>query len=167
MSRNPSTTHSALAWALASLFAAVIFSTLTGCISLPSVTSDERPVQPASDPSKAVEFVNPVVWLDRPKPFASRGVRLLPGRYELEAENEEYLYFRAPSPIEMRVLDSGKVIDGRDVPGGLALAKSAFNIVPAAAYVDVGLQGTRMHVMKLDQVFMSLEGSEWKKRFSE
>ena len=167
MSRNSSRTRSALALSPAALLAAAILAALAGCISLPSVTSDERPVQPASDPSKVVEFINPVVWLDRPQPFASRGVRLLPGRYELEAENEDYFYFRAPSAIEMRVLDSGKVVDGRDMAGGLALAKSAFNIVPAAAYVDVGPQGTRMHVMKLDQVFMSLEGTEWKKSFSE
>jgi hypothetical protein len=140
---------------------------LTGCISLPGATSDERSVQPASDPSKAVEFINPVVWLDRPEPFTKRGVRLLPGRYELEAENEDYLYFRAPSSIEMRIFNSGKITDGRDIPGGLALAKSSFNIVPAAAYVDVGPQGTRTHVMKLDRVFMGLEGTEWKKHFSQ
>ena len=101
---------------------------LSGCLTLPSVTSDERAVQPAADPAKFVEFVEPVVWLDRPEPFATRGVRLLPGRYELEAENEDYRYFRAPAPIEMRILDGGKVVDGRDIPGGLALAKSLYTL---------------------------------------
>jgi hypothetical protein len=152
---------------LAAALAAALSVALAGCITLPSVSSDERAVQPASDPSKVVEFINPVVWLDRPEPFATRGVRLMPGRYELEAENEDYRYFRAPSPIEMRILDGGKIVDGRDIPGGLALAKSAFNVVPAAAYVDVGLESARMHVMKLDQVFMALEGEEWKKSFTD
>jgi hypothetical protein len=73
-----------------------------------------------------------------------------------------YHYFRARSALEMRIFDSGTIVDGRDVPGGLALAKSGFNIVPAAAYADVGPQGTRIHLMKLDQVFMSLERREWR-----
>ena len=119
---------------LRTISTAALVATFAGCIiPLPSVTSDERPVQTVSDPSKAVEFIEPVVWLDR------------------------------PGPLEMRVLDGGDVVDGRDIPGGLAIAKSAFNIVPAAAYVDVGLPGARMHVMKLDQVFMALEGTDWKK----
>ena len=63
------------------------------------------------------------------------------------------------------MLDGDNVVDGRDIAGGLALARSAFNLVPAAAYVDVGPPGTRMHVMKMDQVFMSLEGRDWKKHF--
>ena len=89
---------------------------------------------------------------------------MLNGTYELEAEGEEYLYFRAPVPIEMRVLEKGVPVDGRDYEGGLALSKSFIALVPAVAYVSVS-ETRKMHVMKMGNDFLRLEGRVWEKSF--
>jgi hypothetical protein len=85
------------------------------------------------------------------------------GTYALEAEDVDYLYFRAPRPIELRVLDHGQPVHGRDVPGGLAIAKG-FSMVPAATYIDAE-PGTKTLVFKHGGEFLSMRGSKWKKSF--
>jgi hypothetical protein len=136
----------------------------SGCISLPGAIAEQHPVQSVSDSSKAVVFIEPIVWLDAPTNRASKGVRLLPGRYELEAENEEYWYFRAPEPLELRALDSGRSLDGRFVPGGLALSKG-FNLDPAVAYID-DTSDQKLHVMRMGRDFIQLRGKTWEPSFS-
>lgn len=148
------------------LFCAVLLTVVCGTpgcslIQLDPVTADERSVVPVSAGSKTVTFVEPVVWLDAPGKLASRGVRLPPGVYRLEAENDQYLYFRAPQPIEMRVLKDGQIVDGRDIPGGLALAKGTLNPVPAVTYIDVD-QNRKMHVMKHGFDFIQMRGKQWR-----
>jgi hypothetical protein len=72
---------------------------------------------------------------------------LLNGTYALEAEDEKSLYSRAPVPIEMRVLEKGVPVDGRDDEGGLALSKSFVALTPAVAYASIS-DDRKMHVMK-------------------
>jgi hypothetical protein len=136
----------------------------SGCISLPGAIAEQHSVQSASDPSKAVVFSEPMVWLDAPTYRASKGVRLLPGRYELEAENEDYWYFRAPEPLELRALDGGRSLDGKFVPGGLALSKG-FNLDPAVAYIDDN-SDQKLHVMRMGRDFLQLRGKTWEPSFS-
>ena len=148
---------------LRSVLASTIAAVGTACITLPGAVAEEHRVQSVADPSKTVLFNEPMVWLDAPSHRASKGVRLLPGTYELEAENEDYWYFRAPEPIEMRALEGGETLDGRFVPGGLAISKG-FNLVPAAVYID-HTAGQKLHVMRMGRDFLQLRGKTWGPNF--
>jgi hypothetical protein len=145
---------------LAGLIALVV----VGCLPLPAAVAERHAVRSASDPGKTVVFNEPMVWLDAPAANASKGVRFLPGRYELDAEDDGYWYFRAPEPLELRALDHGRTLDGRFVPGGLALSKG-FNLVPAAAYID-DAAGQKLHVMRMGRDFLELRGKTWAPSFS-
>jgi hypothetical protein len=138
---------------------------ISGCVSLPGAVAEQHPVRSVSDPSRVVVFNEPMVWLDAPTHRASKGVRLQPGEYALEAENDEYWYFRAPEPLELRALDGSRTVDGRFVPGGLALSKG-FNLVPAAVYIDGDVAGQKLHVMRMGRDFLQLRGKTWEPSFS-
>jgi hypothetical protein len=133
-------------------------------MALDPVTDEEFAVTPISDPERTLTFLEPMVWMNAPEHRATKGVRLLAGTYELEAEDEKYLYFRAPVPIEMRVLQNGVPVDGRDYEGGLALSKAFVALVPAVAYVSMS-EERKMHVMKMGDDFLQLEGRVWEKSF--
>ncbi len=141
--------------ALASLFA--------GCLMARPTTAETRTVTPVTDPQKAVIVHEGMVFGDSPMP--TRGLRFPPGTYTLEAENESYWYFRSPAPLEFRISKQGQMVDGRDIPGGLMIAKG-FNLVPAGAYVD-GEGSTKVTVWKLGTEFLSQEGRSWKKTFKD
>ncbi|GIV04260.1 MAG: hypothetical protein KatS3mg077_2124 [Candidatus Binatia bacterium] len=133
-------------------------------IRLDPVTAEEFNVVPIYDPSRTVTFLEPMVFLNAPQYRATKGVRLPNGTYVLEAENEDFLYFRSPAPVEMRVLEKGVPVDGRDFDGGLALSKVFVAQVPAAVYVTID-QHRKMHVMKMGSEFLRLEGRVWEKNF--
>ena len=133
-------------------------------IRLDPVTDEEFDVTPVSDPSRTVTFLEPMVWSNAPQYRATKGVRLLNGTYVLEAENDDFLYFRAPAPVEMRVLEKGVPVDGRDFEGGLALSKAFVAMAPAAAYVSIS-ERRKMHVMRMGNDFLQLEGRVWEKSF--
>ncbi len=116
----------ALGLAGAAMLISVVGLTSCSLIRLHSVTTEERTITPIDDEGKTVTLTEPIVWLDAPALRASKGVRLPQGLYRLEAEDADYWYFRAPSPIEMRLLEDGRPTGGPDVPGGLALAKALF-----------------------------------------
>ena len=121
------------------ILAAAIALSSVGCflIRLDPVTDEEFSVRPVNDPARKITFLEPMVWSNAPQYRATKGVRLLDGIYELEAETDDFLYFRAPVHIEMRVLENGVPIDGRDYEGGLALAKAFVSLTPAVAYVSM------------------------------
>jgi hypothetical protein len=148
------------------LLAVLLFSGSVSCaaINLDPVTDDEVDVTPVSDPSRTVTFLQPMVWSNAPQDRATKGVRLLNGTYVLEAENEDFLYVRAPAPVEMRVLEKGVPVDGRDFEGGLALSKAFVAMAPAAAYVSIS-EHRKMHVMKMGTDFLQLEGRVWERSF--
>src|SRR5262249_40982382 len=126
-------------------------------IRLNPVTDEEFEVRPVSDPGRTLTFREPMVWSDAPMYRATKGVRLLDGKYVLEAENDNFLYFRSPVPIEMRVLERGVPVGGRNYEGGLALSKAFVALTPAIAYVSVN-EHRKMHVMKMGHDFLQLEG---------
>jgi len=127
------------------------------------VTSEQRRAALVTDESKTVTLSEPIVWLNAPAHRASKGVRLPAGQYSLEAEDEDYLYFRAPAPIEMRLLQDGRPVEGPDVAGGLALGKAVLPVSPAA-YIDVDADH-KMLVMKLGYEFLQMRGKQWMQSF--
>ena len=131
---------------------------------LPAVTAESRSITPVANSEKTVTLVEPIVWLDAP--FGdTKGVRFPEGVYRLEAEDADYLYFRAPAAIEHRILKDGAVIDGRDIPGGLMLSKHLISLVPAGAYIDGESENQKVQTMRLGREFMRFEGSKWKRNY--
>ncbi len=117
-------------------------------------------VSQAADDAKTLFFQQPSVWVSFRQ---NRGVRLPQGVYPLEAEDADYLYFRAPGAIEVRARN-GEQWEGPEFTGGVALARSLLTLPPAVVYVDSG-PNLRMHVWKLGGEFMETRGTIWEKRF--
>jgi hypothetical protein len=141
-------------------------SGLAACslIRLDPVTAEKRQVAPITDEKKTVMLSEPIVWLDAPAYHAAKGVRLPQGLYTLEAEDDDYLYFRAPSPLEMRILQDGRPVEGPDIPGGLAIGKILFPMLSPVAYIDVD-SDHKMLVMKLGFDFTQMRGKQWDQSF--
>ena len=127
------------------------------------VVTEDRPVAVANDPAKTVTVVDGIVMTDSPI-APSRGIRFPAGTYTLEAEDGVYYYFAAPTPIEYRIFKGGQAVDGRFIPGGLAIAKGGIHLVPAAGYMSHA-EGTKTLTWKLGAEFFTLQGRYWKKSF--
>jgi hypothetical protein len=138
---------------------------LTGCGALPaldSTASEVRNIRPTSDTSKTVTVPEGMVWYSTAS--RSSGLRFPPGTYALEAEDDDYWYFRAPSPLEFRSFVNGKPGEEYTKPGGLMLSKRSIRLVPGAGYVDADGSSKNM-VWKLGGDFLALEGRQWHKSF--
>jgi len=144
--------------------ACVVALACCSLVHLDPVTAEQRTIVPTQDDGKTVTLSEPIVWLNAPADRASKGIRLPAGVYRLEAEDADYWYFRAPSPIEMRILDEGRPTGGPDVSGGLALAKALLTTTSPAAYIDVDSQH-KMLVMKLGSDFLRMRGEQWDRSF--
>ena len=84
------------------------------------------------------------------------------GIYLLEAENESFLYFKAPSPLTMGTFEAGSRTGGYDFDGGVAFAKSPLAQIPAEAYVSKS-ETDKLHVMRLGYDFYQLQGKVWER----
>jgi hypothetical protein len=127
------------------------------------VTSESRSVRAAADEKKTITVPEGMVWYDAAR--ATRGLRFPPGTYALEAEDDEYWYFRAPSPLEFRVFSGREVKDGRFIPGGIMLGKRTIKLVPAAGYIDGERKDEKTMVWKLGRDFQRREKKDWRKSF--
>jgi hypothetical protein len=148
---------------LVSLMAA---STLLGGCVLPMspLAHEVHVVTPLTNQTNVVVFKEAEVWWYEQALAPTQGIRFPEGTYQLEAEDSEYLFFRAPSQIEYRVLQNGKVTDDRFVTGGLCLSKKTFDLVPAGAYSFVD-EHADVLTWKLGRDFMNMEGGRWTKNF--
>jgi hypothetical protein len=120
-------------------------------------------VTPVAQSSKTLTLNEAMVFFDQGGFLSpNRGLRLREGTYILEAEDDDYLYYKAPQQIEYRVFRDGKVVDGRFLPGGIYLSKSLSILNPAGAYLAV--DDTHKTLMwKLGTEFLHFEGSKWKR----
>lgn len=136
---------------------------LSGCgtLQLNPVVNEARTVTSATDAKKTVTVPEGMVWYDSAPP--THGLRFPPGTYVLEAEDADYWYLRAPAPLEFRVFKGGQVVDARNIPGGIMIAKH-FSMVPGAGYID-DEGGTKVMIWKLGSDFLNREGRDWKKTF--
>jgi hypothetical protein len=145
-----------------SLFA-FLSAPLTGCGTLPAfdpTTSVALVVRAASDSSKTVAIPNGMVWYA--SPAQSSGIRFPAGTYVLEAEDDDYWYFRSPTPLEFRSFVHGKPTEEHTNPGGLMLGKHALRLVPAGGYID---GSNKSMIWKLGGDFLAMEGKQWRKSF--
>ncbi len=130
--------------------------------SINPVINVERDVTPSADPSRRVVFHEPLSWANGPDHRATHAVLMPAGVYLLEAENESFLYFKAPSPLSMGTFESGSHIGGYDFDGGVAFAKSPLAQIRAEAYVSKS-EKDKLHVMRLGYDFYQLRGKIWER----
>jgi hypothetical protein len=122
---------------------------------------EDRTVQPATDASKTFTVIGGMVFYDASP--ATRGIRFPPGAYTLEAEDADFFYLRSPAPLELRTFKAGQQVDGRNIPGGIMIAKR-FSMVLAAGYIE-GEGTKKTAIWKLGQEFMRVERKQWTKNF--
>ena len=158
-----------------SIVFALLVSTV-GCVQMRGiggggVLAIDRQVTPITG-EKTVTFIEPVVRGDGGL-GETKTIIFPAGIYTLEAEDSDYFYFRAPAPLEYRVIEgaklengnlTGKVTDGRAMPGGLALVKSLWRGQPAKAYLSVSATN-KTWTMGFGLDFMSLEPEKWKRNY--
>lgn len=131
---------------------------------LDPIVNEVREVRELSDPARTMTFHEARVWFNGPVSRATKGVRLPDGVYVLEAEDKDYLYFRAPALIQMRRIENQQTREGVDLPGGFALYKR-FAIYPfGAVYVDEP-PGRKVLVFLFGGEFVPLRGKLWDKSF--
>ncbi|MFY9923769.1 MAG: hypothetical protein WAK51_04745 [Opitutaceae bacterium] len=131
-------------------------------VALNPLVQEVRPVHAVADVSKTVTVVGGMVWYDSEP--ATHGIRFPPGVYVLEAEDADFLYFRSPKALELRIFKDSKMVGVRNIPGGLMLSKHLISMVPGAGYVDES-GSNKMMLWKLGARFLQLKGKNWKKSF--
>ncbi|MGY5449591.1 hypothetical protein ACVFI8_01355 [Agarivorans sp. MS3-6] len=137
---------------------------LFGCGALPTtnpVISEEKVVVTTEDESKTITLNEPQVWFDGYQ--KNSGVMLPKGTYQLEAQDADYLYFRAPLDIEFRSLNETPQTQ-EFVKGGIAIAKNSLNIIPACIYKSIQ-NDKKVLSWKLGNHFLRMEDGHWKKDY--
>lgn len=126
------------------------------------LVNETRKVSPVTDEDRFITISNAMVWHDSTP--ATKGIRLLEGTYALEAVDDSYWYFKSPLPIEMRILQGAHTVDGRNMSGGIAIAKGWTSMLPAAIYIDEA-EARKTVIWKLGRGFLLREGRDWIKTF--
>jgi hypothetical protein len=128
---------------------------------LPPVQFENRVVTAARGKCGTLTLNEPEVWLDadlvRP---ATKGLRFPSGEYDLEAEDADYFYYRAPERIEARFFQDGRVTNQKFIPGGIYVSKAFIALVPAGVYQS-GDDTHKTLIWKLGSDFMRSEGTKW------
>jgi len=91
----------------------------------------------------------------------SRGVRLLPGKYVLEAEDAECWYFRSPKPLSLLIYDFGNIVNAVSIHGGIMVSKDESSHKLPSAYVDGNNDTERITVWELGKDFVTDRGQKW------
>ncbi|MFT3868072.1 MAG: hypothetical protein QM715_06190 [Nibricoccus sp.] len=135
---------------------------LSGCMSTVSPGTsriwEERAVTHANH-TQGLELKEPLNWFA--KEFFDRYDVFLPaGKYVLESEDADYLYFGAPEKVGYVVAKSGVAPDSRQLAGGIFLAKADRSPYPAGAYIEWE-GGKRLLLMRFDFAFTSQKGKRW------
>ncbi|WP_428241154.1 hypothetical protein [Gynuella sp.] len=145
------------------ILVSILIILLAGCgaLALNPITNEVRNVQLKQDGSKSVTLFDSMVWYDLNQ---SNGILFPAGQYILEAEDDDYYYFKAPTSLEFRTFQGRQTTDSRVEEGGLFLGKSTLSLVPAGAYLST-TEGSKILVWKLGGDFMSMQGKKWEKSY--
>jgi len=137
---------------------------LQGCsfLSIDPVINDKHRVTAIANSERTVVFLEPLSWANGPDHRATRVLFIPVGTYSLEAQNQDFLYFRGPNPLTMSIVDRGVPTDARQFVGGVAFAKAVLAQIPAEAYVSKS-ETEKIHVMRLGWDFSRLRGKVWKR----
>jgi hypothetical protein len=138
---------------------------LSGCggLELNPLTNEHRVIRAEQDRTKTLSVTHVVVLDDKKHP--AHELRLPPGVYAFEGEDEEYWYLRAGNPLAMVDFHRGGQTDTHGLRGGIALGKYSTRSVPAAVYIDGEGATAKVMIWKLGKDFMGGEGGDWRKSF--
>ena len=102
-------------------------------------------------------------------PLEKKTVNIPEGEYVFEGEDDIFMYFRSPEPLEYRVHHKEGYADGFFQMGGLALATPAqWDKVkyPVCTYIDGEKQSQKRLTCPLDPAFITNKrGYEWESDF--
>lgn len=116
---------------------------------------------PARDTSKTFSVLKEIASYSATR--APEGFALPVGKYTLEAQDADYWYFRAPTPIGHRVTEGRKVVEHR-VTGGIRIAKHGAGGL-AGGYIQ-GEGSVKELITELTaSEFAWMEGTFWTKNF--
>jgi hypothetical protein len=152
-------------WSISYFLAAFCCASLLGSIAPMAwdpITNEPRVVRPVTDSVKTVTVRDGMDWYA--SFLKSSGIRFPAGTYTLEAEDDDYWYFRSPSPLEFRTFDHGNPTADHTNTGGLMLGKRVVRLVPAGGYI-YGDSTNKILVWKLGGDFLKMEGKEWRKSY--
>ena len=85
---------------------------------------------------------------------------LPPGAYHVEAEDSDYLYYKAPGRVSLGKTKFFSAQDSRTYDGGIFMSKSASSKYPSGAYIDYE-SGKRLLLFFFDWRFTGQEGKQW------
>lgn len=140
------------------LFILASLSLFVGCTNDKSpLVNEVHQVKPLGYQIKAAIFNQTLLWYDV-EAAPNKTIEFPKGTYFLEAEDANFLYFKAPISPEYREYYDGKITNSGLKTGGLCLAKSGFS---AYAYVLGDTPEEKILVWNLGNRFLKLEGSIW------
>ena len=144
---------------------AAALMTLSGCAYLtePPNSENGRLVTPIIDSPKRIIVNQPLVYGNQ-QAVLTKGIGLPVGVYLLEAEDNQYWYFRSAKPLEYRTYQKHKVTEDAYKPGGVYLSKTGFGHsepVVAGAYLAALDPSRKMLIWPLGQDFLKGKGSRW------
>jgi hypothetical protein len=146
--------------ALALLLAACLLG--SACFHFNPVTSLTRPVFPVGELRSSLTVLKTHQFFDSKSKVYS--VTIVSGVYVLDAQDEDYWYFRSPVAMQRAIhADGGASPDF--FPGGIALGKKKDMIFPAAIYKSDGSMD-RLVIWRFGGEFMKEEGLLWKRNDS-
>ena len=116
-----------------------------------------------------LEVINAMLFEFGENPTEKKTVNIPEGEYVLEGEDDIFLYFRSPEPLEYRVYHKEGYAEGAFQMGGLALARAEqWDKVeyPACTYIDGEDQREKRLTCPLDPSFLTQKrGSDWTSDF--
>jgi len=140
----------------------ILALTLTGCANMILPQSnriyEERTASPATA-HRSLVMSEPLDW------FASESgdrydIWLPQGAYHVQAEDSDYLYYKAPERVSLGKTKFFSAQDSRTYDGGVFISKSASSKYSSGAYIDYE-GGKKLLLFFFDFRFTGQEGRRW------
>jgi hypothetical protein len=135
---------------------------LTGCANLILPQSNriwEERDAPSATAHRSLVMSEPLDW------FASESgdrydIWLPQGTYHVEAEDSDYLYYKAPNEVSLGKKKFFSAQDSRTYDGGIFISKNASSKYSSGAYIDYE-GGKKLLLFYFDFRFTQQEGKRW------
>jgi len=147
------------------LACATVLALLPGCATQSETNLIEKHVRvsEAADKDLFLVVTKPLKNVDDVRD-PSQGVEFPLGKYYLEAQDDNYWYFRAPKGLVVAVYDlEGLKVNSLNFPGGIALSKTGDNTAPRPmAYVDDANKSSKVYLWIISTDFFKQRGDKWR-----
>ena len=155
---NQIVSHISIKTAVLLVLASLAFG--CGTFSVNPVTAESRAVYGVNKEVRTLTILSRQTFHDSKAKVYS--LTIPKGAYTLEAQDEDYWYFKAPTLLERSTYDGKTVVDSNVFVGGIMIGKKNGMMVPAGVYKSDGSLNMLM-IWKFGQNFMKGEGTTFKK----